>query len=511
MSEFIEDRLEYHVGREEAKKLRQADESLKARPKISVRLRIIVGFLLCFLLTGATALTSLAVLYRARSRAGFLATTARITALLSTARPPVGTGEWSKEDLKRAWNSTNRALDVFRDGSVVMIDTKGVKSFSELSSELSKLSSLMDERFLLSSNSDVSEALLKRLDSSIADQQGHVLTIIADDAGDVSTDLDKTLRSDQILPFIFLFLLLLLILWIARLLATTITRSIKRFQEYTQRIASGDFSPIQPAKRYQDEFSDLALATNRMLYELRAREAQLIKTGKLATMGCFTSGVINDLGGPLDDIQRTAESLMEKCRAQHDSEKEEMLDLIYEGAGKASERIRVLVDFIREKPSVGRSASVPEVVESAATLLRSEMNSRKVVLKTEIPTDLPRVMIEPNQFRQVLLNLLLNSIQAMPDGGEVRIGAWQTPNRDVRIELSDDGTGISPEDKPFVLDPFFTTRASEGASGIGLTISYAVLKKFGGELNLESLPGKGTTVYFRIPSAGESGDQDIQN
>jgi len=371
MSEFIEDRLEYHVGREEAKKLRQADESLKARPKISVRLRIIVGFLLCFLLTGATALTSLAVLYRARSRAGFLATTARITALLSTARPPVGTGKWSKEDLKRAWNSTNRALDVFRDGSVVMIDTKGVNSFSELSSELSKFSSLMDERYLLSSNSDVSEALLKRLDSSIADQQGHVLTIIADDAGDVSTDLDKTLRSDQILPFIFLFLLLLLILWIARLLATTITRSIKRFQEYTQRIASGDFSPIQPAKRYQDEFSDLALATNRMLYELRAREAQLIKTGKLATMGCFTSGVINDLGGPLDDIQRTAESLMEKCRAQHDSEKEEMLDLIYEGAGKASERIRVLVDFIREKPSVGRSASVPEVVESAATLLRS--------------------------------------------------------------------------------------------------------------------------------------------
>jgi len=204
MSEFIEDRLEYHVGREEAKKLRQADELLKARPKVSVRLRIIVGFLLCFLLTGATALTSLAVLYRARSRADFLATTARITALLSTSRPPVGTDEWSRKDFKRAWNSTNRASGIFRAGSVAMIDTKGAKGFSELSSELSKLSSLMDERLLASSDSNVSQYLRRRLDSSIAHQQERVLAIIADDAGIVSTDLDKTLRSDQVLPFIFL-------------------------------------------------------------------------------------------------------------------------------------------------------------------------------------------------------------------------------------------------------------------------------------------------------------------
>lgn len=505
MSEFIEDRLEYHVGREEAKKLRQADESLKARPKVSVRLRIIVGFLLCFLLTGATALTSLAVLYRARSRADFLATTARITALLSTARPPVGTGEWSSEDLKRAWNSTNRALDVFRDGSVVMIDTKGANSFSELSSELSKLSSLMDERFLLSSNSDVSEALLKRLDSSIADQQGHVLTIIADDAGDVSTDLDKTLRSDQILPFIFLFLLLLLILWTAHLLATTITRSIKRFQEYTQRIASGDFSPIQPAKRYQDEFSDLALATNRMLYELRAREAQLIKTEKLATMGSFTSGIIRDLNGPLASIQLTAETLLEECTDHRDRNKAQMVDKIHAEAGKAVDTLRVLLDFVREKQTKASSASLSAVVEAAAKLLNNEMKLHKVTLETQIAEGTPVVSVEPNQLRQVFLNLFLNAIQAMPEGGKIIVRTKILDDRSVCVEVADEGEGISPEDKPYVLDPFFTTKSLDNASGLGLTISYAVLKKFGGEMSLESIPGKGTTVNFCLPLAEKVG------
>jgi signal transduction histidine kinase len=231
-----------------------------------------------------------------------------------------------------------------------------------------------------------------------------------------------------------------------------------------------------------------------MLFELRARESQVLQAGKLAAVGTFTLGVAHELSNPLNNISITAEALMDECDKRRDSRGHKLLQDIYQETERANQIIFGLLDFIRQKAPGMVPVDIAEVVQSARNLVENEMEIRHILFVHEITPDLPRVQATPHEMRQVLLNLFLNAIEAMREGGTLSVRSKRSEEGLVCLEVSDEGAGIPVDILPRIFDPFFTTKPRGKGTGLGLSISYGIIKRFGGDVQVESVQGRGTTV-----------------
>ena len=276
---------------------------------------------------------------------------------------------------------------------------------------------------------------------------------------------------------------------------------IGRFKGYTGRIASGDFTFIRPARRYRDEFTDLAVAVNQMLAELRAQQNRVVKGAKLAAVGTLTSGIAHELNNPLNNISITTEALMEGLTSMSQDEKWRHLQDIYFETERAGEIVKSLLDFTRQEKLEMVALDLAEVVQSTLRLAQNEMAINDVSLTVDIPADLPQVRGAANQLRQVFLNLFLNAIQAMPEGGTLWVRANTHEADRVCVEIRDSGIGIPPEVLPHIFDPFFTTQEPGKGTGLGLSVSLGIIRKFGGDLQVTSEPGKGATFHVCLHTA----------
>jgi signal transduction histidine kinase len=284
-------------------------------------------------------------------------------------------------------------------------------------------------------------------------------------------------------------------------IARALDGPIQRFKGYTSRIAAGDFSLISPARRYRDEFTDLAIAVNEMLAELRAQQDRSVKAAKLAAVGTLTSGIAHELNNPLNNIAITTEALMEDLPKLDDEEKWRLLQDIYFETERAGEIVKSLLDFTRQEKPEMVSVDLADVVQSTLRLAQNEMAINNVTFSSDLPHDLPRVRGGANQLRQVLLNLLINAIQAMPGGGRLHLSADSREEERVCVEVRDEGVGIPPETLPRIFDPFFTTKEPGKGTGLGLSVSLGIIRKFGGDIQVTSEPGKGTAVQVFLPRA----------
>jgi len=506
MAGFVEDRTEYHLGRREAEELRNAEGAFLNRPRVSIRMRIVVGFLLCFFLMGATALIVLAFLYHARSSIRFLAVTENLTFEIQQARRYEKDFFLYGTNLKAATAHADQAVELLRDDTVNILDVAGEKNLSELNYHLGAYRALLQECRTLDRPGGMAPSGSTQIEKALREHGARLISLARTLNNREAEAANRVLKFSQIVPFIFLALLLLLIFWVAHLLSRTITRSLTRFQGYTRRIAEGDFSPIRPAKPYHDEFSELALATNRMLFELRAQSAQRLRAGKLAAVGTLTTGIAHELNNPLNNIFITAETLMEECKALKDDRKYRLVEDILSEAQRANAIVEGLLDFVHDRKPEMAPIALPDLVEATRSLVQNEMDLRKVTFSFEPPGDLPPVLGAFSDLRQVFLNIFLNAVEAMPDGGILAVRAHLMDEDMVCLEVSDDGTGIPPENLPRIFDPYFTTKGRGKGRGLGLSISYGIVKRHGGEMQVESLSGKGTMVHMCLPlSTGASG------
>ena len=401
------DKPEYSLGLEEAEHLRDAEREFKARPVVSIRLRIVAGFLLCFFITGATALVILAGLYQARSKLRFLRTTDSFSFEIQQARRFEKDYFLYGTNLKVAKEHADKAWALLEVETVPIVDVAGEANLASLRRHLDEYRRILEECLILDRATGPDPAARKSQEALLRDHGAQLVDLARSLSASVSASTDRMLRTAQLLPFVFLALLLLLIFWVAHLLAKTISRSLERFHGYTQRIAEGDFSPIRPAKPYRDEFSDLALAVNRMLFELRARESQVTRAGKLAALGTFTAGIAHELNNPLNNISITVEALIEECKDPADEHKKRLLEDIYLQTERANESVRGFLDFAHD----GRPDSAPfkaaEVVASAKRLVENEMRINGVEFVEDVPPDLPSFFGAFDMVRQILLNLFL--------------------------------------------------------------------------------------------------------
>lgn len=319
----------------------------------------------------------------------------------------------------------------------------------------------------------------------------------------------------------------LVVLAIMLLTRTVVSQPIEKLLAGIDDVAKGDLSRVLLSER-EDEIGALASRFNEMTHSLResqaetARqnqakmklEARLLKTEKLATIGQLAAEIAHEVGTPLNVIAGRARGLAKKAGDQEAVAKN--AHIIAEQATRITRIIQRLLDLARRKVGIveAEPVDVNEVCRATLDFLEGRLDGAGIKTDLDLAGDLPPVEGYPDQLQQVFLNLLINAIEAMPRGGKIslrtdtvtrrRPGLEAAPEQaTVVVEITDTGSGIPDELRDRIFEPFYTSKDREGGTGLGLAVSYGIVKQSGGAIHLDSAPGEGTTFKIRFPPAEE--------
>ncbi len=239
-----------------------------------------------------------------------------------------------------------------------------------------------------------------------------------------------------------------------------------------------------------------------ILRDISARkriEQQLRRAERLAEVGTLAAGMAHEIGTPMNVILGRAEQLMRKTE---DETTRRGLATITAQVERITKIMNQLLTFARRKPGERRPVNLGQSVEECLEVLQDRVRRRRITVESHFETTLHPVHVhgDPGEMSQVVLNLLINAIHAMPDGGTLRI-ALERVNSHVKMVVADTGHGIAEEDLPKIFDPFFTTKEAGQGTGLGLTVVHNIVQEHGGTIAVESKPGKGTTFTIMLPTA----------
>ncbi|SHF01631.1 two-component system, NtrC family, sensor histidine kinase AtoS [Desulfofundulus australicus DSM 11792] len=236
-----------------------------------------------------------------------------------------------------------------------------------------------------------------------------------------------------------------------------------------------------------------------------------VQTGieKLAIMGQLAAQVVHEIKNSLTTVRGFLQLLKEK---QNVPSRQEYFDLMLEAIDHANNIITNYLHLARPGNNSCRKIYAPQkLLTEVSMLMESEAALKNISLKMVIPENLPPLLIDPEQIKEVLINIIKNSLEAMPDGGEVTIRAC-CDNRKLYIAISDTGTGIEEPVLENIFEPFYTTKAS--GTGLGLFIARQIIHNHKGEITVKSTPGRGTTMFITLPVLSQEekpGYMDIQH
>jgi two-component system NtrC family sensor kinase len=312
--------------------------------------------------------------------------------------------------------------------------------------------------------------------------------------------IDRLSQRAIYLFFISMIVFVALGVVVAFYLARLFVRPMIQMQQAMEKISRGDFTPIPEAECRSEEFFSLFCAFNTMTNELQARQEQLLQSRKIAAIGTLTSGIAHELNNPINNIVLTAETLKEDF---HELGKEEALSLIQDvltQSERAAEVVRDLLDFSRSERPEFEAIAIPKLLNDTVKLVRNQLMLSGIELQQAIPGTLPTISGERKSLRQAFLNLLINAIQAMPGGGTLSIRAY-VPNGGpwLKVDVEDTGRGIAPENLSRIFEPFFTTKQVGRGTGLGLSVTYGILEKHGGSIEVASVVGQGSTFTVSLP------------
>jgi signal transduction histidine kinase len=253
--------------------------------------------------------------------------------------------------------------------------------------------------------------------------------------------------------------------------------------------------------------SELIEAFNHMARELEANQEKLLQARKIAALGTFTAGIAHELNNPINNVYLTAETLLEEYEAEMDVEAREMMHDILVQSERAADIVRNLLDFSRTERPVFSSLIAGEVITSTVVLVKNQIMVEGIKLELDIPEDLPHVHGNLRNLQHVFMNLLLNAIHAMPNGGVITVSARPAGADLLRFDVRDTGVGIKPENLQNLFEPFFTTKSVGRGTGLGLAVSYSIVKRHGGHIEVKSEVGQGTLFSVFLPVAREDEGQ----
>jgi two-component system sensor histidine kinase HydH len=238
----------------------------------------------------------------------------------------------------------------------------------------------------------------------------------------------------------------------------------------------------------------------RDMTELRRLEEEIARSRRLASLGSLAAGVAHEIRNPLSSIKGFATWFRERYR--DNPEDRETAEVMIREVDRLNRVITQLLEFARPLAMNRVPTLLPAVIRHALKMVEGEARKKEVALETDLSAQIGEVSLDADRMTQVFLNLCLNAIAAMEPGGVLRVSLAQRDERTVRITIADTGAGIPKEDLPRVFDPYFTTRSS--GTGLGLAIVHKIVEAHGGEVRLESEPGKGTTATILLPRKTET-------
>ncbi len=233
-------------------------------------------------------------------------------------------------------------------------------------------------------------------------------------------------------------------------------------------------------------------------FKLLRMQREMVQMERLAVAGQLTATFAHEVGTPLNLISGHVQLLKEAF--QENESVFRKLTLIESQIRRLSEIVRRLLDATRRPKVEAASINLEVFLRDIGTLILPTLQSHQVSLALSIPPGLPSIQADPKQLEQVLLNLINNSLDAMPQGGELKLEAALPEEQMAMIRVSDTGTGIEPHNMDKLFQPMFTTKGMGSGTGLGLAICQAIIKEHGGEIEVESQLDRGTTFSIYLPA-----------
>ncbi len=230
------------------------------------------------------------------------------------------------------------------------------------------------------------------------------------------------------------------------------------------------------------------------LTAVRAMEERLRQADRLATLGRMSANIAHEIRNPLASLTGAVEVLASSGTAGE--VRERLAQIVLKEAGRLTEILRAFLEYARPAPLVRARVNVVEPIDEVLVLLEHRAAAGTLKIAREFPPSLEWV-VDVQQFRQTVWNLCLNAVEAMPDGGELRVTAGVVGGR-LEVRVGDTGEGIAREDLGHVFEPFFSTKLD--GSGLGLALVQRIMQEHGGEVHVESAPGAGSAFTLRFPT-----------
>ncbi len=366
----------------------------------------------------------------------------------------------------------------------------------------------------------------RALEAAIASGEGDLVPLVATalrnaevlneemrrEARENSTNLSDEARRVRSAVLVTTVLALVVLALVLRMVWKRVVRPVEILREGVRRVSSGDLSHRVEVSTH-DEIGALAREFNRMADELHGmrsglearveeRTQEFLRAARLAGLGTMAAGIAHEINNPLASIASCAEGLERRIqKGGGDPEAQrEYLQIIAREAYRAHEITSRLLDFARNGGGARLRFDAPDLMRELRVLLEHRLHQRSLSLHVECEPELPQLLGDPGEIKQVLLNLLSNAIDASPDGGTIHV-RWRAFDGEVVVEVEDEGPGVPLDVRDRIFDPFFTTKEPGKGTGLGLAIVHRIVTGHGGRIELGNA-GKGALfrVHFPLPT-----------
>lgn len=293
-----------------------------------------------------------------------------------------------------------------------------------------------------------------------------------------------------------------------------IIKPISLLVKASRQISGGDFSAKVNVET-RDELGELEMAFNAMALALKERDEelrnqtqrQLMRSEKLAALGRMAAGIAHEINNPLTGVLMYSHLLLDSL--PEGEQNWEDAEVIVKETTRCRELIRDLLDFSRETIPHKEQVNINEIINKTISIIEKQVYFENVEIIKELSEGLSEIMIDINQFEQVLINLALNAVESMSDGGKLILRTMAgLESTNVIIKVIDTGSGIPEENIDKIFDPFFTTKEVGKGTGLGLAVTYGIIQRHGGQISVESQIGSGTTFTITLPV--ETSDSGIR-
>lgn len=469
------------------------------RRRISLRWQIGLGFALCFLLALSVTLAAFWLLLHLQVKIQALSLTDYCSIEVQQARRFEKNYFLYRSNLDDALIHVNTAIRLFQANPVPLVKMVGAARLRQVQEAVEAYKTSLERLASQAALGAIPSEKLTEFETELRRLGAEMVTQVLRLGQEERQTIDDLLRRAKQVPLFFLLALLTLMVFWGHRLSRTILGPLARLQRYTQRIAQGEFVPLTPIRPYQDEFSDLAEALNRMVAEISQRQQALVQSQKLKAVGTLTAGIAHELNNPINNIMLLGHLLQENWASYSEAQRQEALADLMQQAQRCQNIIRQLLDFTRESEAIQEPLDLAELVQETVKLAANQVRLAGAQLELDLIPNLPHLHGDRQQLSQVILNLLLNALDAIPPGGKVRISLGRNGDQELYLAVTDNGPGIPPDILPQIFDPFFTTKPPGHGTGLGLAVSQGIVARHGGRIEVASHPDTGTTVTVIFP------------